>query len=156
MIFVGIDVSKAKHDCCIIDSNGSALTDSLRIYNSKEGFETLYSAILSLLDHDDISKVKIGLESTGHYSTNITNYLYSKGFDIHTLNPLATNPFRKAGILRKTETNKLTPKSLRLFPKLPDLFWSIHQASSYTLLPELPTPNDIKSCHLTKLTNIIS
>jgi transposase len=204
MIFVGIDVSKAKHDCCIIDSNGSVLADSLRIDNSKEGFETLYSAILSSLDYKDISKVKIGLESTGHYSTNITNYLYSKGFEVHTLNPLATNLFRKAGTLRKTKTDKtdakviatmlfsdesksyspvsyhiqelksLTRHRFRLigyrsklkisvtrlidviFPELPDLFWSIHQASSYSLLLELPTPNDIKSCHLTKLTNIIS
>lgn len=110
MIFVGIDVSKAKHDCCIIDSNGSVITNSLRIDNSKEGFETLYSAILSALNFDDLSNAKIGLESTGHYSTNITNYLYSKGFKVHTLNPLATNLFRKAGTLRKTKTDKTDAK----------------------------------------------
>ncbi len=204
MIFVGIDVSKAKHDCCIIDSNGSVVTDSLRIDNSMEGFKTLYSNILSALNSSDISNVKIGLESTGHYSTNITNYLYSKGFEVHTLNPLATNLFRKAGTLRKTKTDKtdakviatmlfsdesksyspvsyqiqelksLTRHRFRLigyrsklkvsltrlidiiFPELPSLFWSIHQVSSYALLLELPTPNDIKSCHLTKLNNIIT
>lgn len=97
MIFVGIDVSKAKHGCCIINSDGSVITNSLRIENSKLGFETLYSAILS--NSDDLNNVKIGLESTGHYSTNITNYLYSKGFKVHILNPLATNLFRKAGTL---------------------------------------------------------
>lgn len=57
MVFVGIDVSvsKAKHDCCIIDSNGSVIANSLRINNSKESFDTLYSTILSALNSDDYS-----------------------------------------------------------------------------------------------------
>jgi transposase len=75
MLFVGIDVAKSKHDCCIIDSDGVIITNSLRIPNSKEGFEALYDAIISALGANDISNAKIGLESTGHYSTNITNYL---------------------------------------------------------------------------------
>lgn len=204
MIFVGIDVSKAKHDCCIIDSNGSIITDSLRIDNSIQGFELLHSTIISSINSNELTNVKIGLESTGHYSTNITNYLYSKGFQVHILNPLATNLFRKAGTLRKTKTDKTDAKVIAtmlfsdesksyspvsyhiqelksltrhryrmigyrsklkisvtrlidiIFPELPCMFWSIHQASSYALLLELPTPNDIHSCHLTKLTNIIS
>lgn len=43
MLFVGIDVAKSKHDCCIIDSNGVIIDDSLRIPNTKEGFNTLYT-----------------------------------------------------------------------------------------------------------------
>lgn len=110
MLFVGIDVAKSKHDCCIIDSDGVIITDSLRISNTKEGFDTLYTSIISALHSSDFSNVKIGLESTGHYSTNITNYLYSKGFSITVLNPLVTNAFRKAGTLRKTKTDKCDAK----------------------------------------------
>lgn len=110
MLFVGIDVAKSKHDCCIIDSDGVIITDSLRISNTKEGFDTLYTSIISALHSSDFSNVKIGLESTGHYSTNITNYLYSKGFRITVLNPLVTNAFRKAGTLRKTKTDKCDAK----------------------------------------------
>lgn len=110
MLFVGIDVAKSKHDCCIIDSDGVIITDSLRIPNTKEGFDTLYTSIISSLESSDFSNVKIGLESTGHYSTNITNYLYSKGFHITILNPLATSAFRKAGTLRKTKTDKCDAK----------------------------------------------
>ncbi len=106
MIYIGIDVAKAKHDCCIIDSTGVILNDSLRISNSREGFELLYSSILSVLPNNDISNVKIGLESTGHYSTNLQNFLYAKGFHLSILNPLATNLFRKAQTLRKTKTDK--------------------------------------------------
>lgn len=110
MLFVGIDVAESKHDCCIIDSNGVIITDSLRISNTKEGFDTLYTSIISALESTDFSNVKIGLESTGHYSTNITNYLYSKGFRITVPNPFVTNTFRKAGTFRKTKTDKCDGK----------------------------------------------
>lgn len=204
MLFVGIDVAKSKHDCCIIDSDGVIITDSLRISNSKEGFQILYNTILSSLNSKDLSNVKIGLESTGHYSTNITNFLYAKGFHIVVLNPLVTNAFRKAGTLRKTKTDKCDAKVIAtmlfsdesksyspssyqiqelksltrhryrmigyrsklklsvtrlidiIFPELPDFVWSIHQNSSYQLLLELPSPKDIKKCHLTHLTHILS
>lgn len=106
MIYIGIDVAKEKHDCCIIDSDGVILNDSLRISNTLKGFELLYNSILSVLPDKDISNVKIGLESTGHYSTNIQSFLYNKGFKLSILNPLATNLFRKAQTLRKTKTDK--------------------------------------------------
>lgn len=110
MLFVGIDVAKSKHDCCMIDSDGVVITDSLRISNSKDGFQILYNTILSSLGSNDLSNVKIGLESTGHYSINITNFLHSKGFHIVLFNPLVTNAFRKAGTLRKTKTDKCDAK----------------------------------------------
>ena len=55
MLFVGIDVSKSKHDCCILDSNGVVINDSLRISNSKEGFNTLYNTIISYVKSNDLS-----------------------------------------------------------------------------------------------------
>ncbi|WP_277406920.1 IS110 family transposase [Lacrimispora xylanisolvens] len=58
MIFVGIDVAKSKHDCCIIDSDGVIHTDSLRITNSKKGFDSLYSSILSILGSRNLEHVK--------------------------------------------------------------------------------------------------
>ncbi|MFR7994977.1 MAG: hypothetical protein ACLU6S_09380 [Clostridium sp.] len=50
------------------------INDSLCISNTRDGFELLYDSILPLLPDKDISNVKIGLESTGHYSTNIQNF----------------------------------------------------------------------------------
>lgn len=110
MLYIGIDVAKSKHDCCIIDSDSVVITHSLRIPNSRVGFETLYNTIVSALIGLDISNVKIGLEATGHYSTNITNFLYSKGFSVVILNSLVTNAFRKSGTLRKTKTDKCDTK----------------------------------------------
>lgn len=110
MLYVGIDVAKHKHDCCIIDSDGVIYTNSLTINNTKEGFELLCSTIFKHLVNKDMQNVRIGLESTGHYNNNISHYLYSKGFQVTTLNPLATNLFRKAHTLRKTKTDKCDAK----------------------------------------------
>lgn len=42
-----------------------------------------------------------------------------------------------------------------LFPELPDVVSTIHQASAYALLLEYPTAKSISDCHLTKLTNLL-
>ena len=36
--YVGIDVSKFKHTCCIIDENGTIIKSSFDFENSKDGF----------------------------------------------------------------------------------------------------------------------
>lgn len=76
-------------------------------------------------------------------------------YQIQELRSLTRHRFRLIGYRTKLKVS-VTRLIDIIFPELPDFVWSIHQASSYALLLELPTPNDIKSCHLTKLTNIIN
>ena len=42
-----------------------------------------------------------------------------------------------------------------LFPELPEAVSSIHQATSYALLLEMPTAKAVADCHLTRLTNLL-
>ena len=39
MIYVGIDVAKDKHDCCILGSDGEILFSSFTIQNTLQGFD---------------------------------------------------------------------------------------------------------------------
>jgi transposase len=202
MLYVGIDIASKKHDCCIIGANAELLTPVFTFENNAEGYDILLKSIRS---HErGFSQVKIGLESTGHYGSNLTSFLVSKGFELVVFNPLSVDLYRKAGSLRKTKTDKAdaqflarmllstenssyTPncpeiadlkalirhrsrlKSIRsrlkvsvsrlvtvLFPELPGAVWSVHQASSYAMLLELPTAKSIAGCHLTRLTNLLS
>ena len=41
MIIVGIDVAKDKHDCFIMDSEGTVLVDAFTVPNTLDGFNTL-------------------------------------------------------------------------------------------------------------------
>ena len=105
MIVVGIDVAKDKHDCFIMDSEGEVLFNPFVIQNNREGFDSLYEKICSVAN--DFTKVKVGLEATGHYSYNILGYLLDKGLPTYVINPLHTNLYRKSLSLRKTKTDKV-------------------------------------------------
>lgn len=105
MIYVGIDVSKDKHDCFAIDSNGEILLDNITIQNNCEGFQILYNSLLNF--SNDANNISIGMEATGHYSNNIFNFLTEHGFNVSLINPLQTNLYRKGQSLRKTKTDKL-------------------------------------------------
>ncbi len=105
MIFVGIDVAKDKHDCFITNTDGEALFKSFSITNNLDGFDELYQKTKSVME--DISKVKVGLEATGHYSYNLLGYLIDKGFPTYVINPLHTNLYRKSLSLRQTKTDKV-------------------------------------------------
>ena len=110
MIYVGIDVAKDKHDCFITNSDGEVLFKSFPISNNREGFETLFQRIQSV--SDDLSKVKVGLEATGHYSYNLLGYLIDKGLPAYVINPLHTNLYRKSLSLRQTKTDKVDARTI--------------------------------------------
>ena len=105
MIYVGIDVAKDKHDCFITNSDGEALFKSFTIPNNRKGFEILFQKVQSV--SDDLTKVKVGLEATGHYSYNLLGFLLDKGLPTYVINPLHTNLYRKSLSLRKTKTDKV-------------------------------------------------
>ena len=44
MIYVGIDVSKDKHDCYIVNSDGVVLADVFSVENNLDGFDLLLRA----------------------------------------------------------------------------------------------------------------
>ena len=112
MIYVGIDVAKDKHDCFICNSDGEILFNAFAIPNTMEGFDNLYQKILSVTD--DLSKVKVGLEATGHYSYNLLGYLLDKGLATYIINPLHTNLYRKSLTLRKTKTDKVDARTIAM------------------------------------------
>lgn len=202
MIYVGIDVAKDKHDCCILGPDAQKLCPVLTIPNNRTGFDELYLKIFSLCE--DKTEIKVGLEATGHYSLNLLGSLIDKGLTTCVINPLHTNLYRKGLSLRKTKTDKvdafsiammlMTDRTLKpysntsyhneelksltryrfdkvqdraklktsiarlvniLFPELENLVPSLHMASVYALLAELPGASYIAGCHLTRLKNLL-
>lgn len=110
MIFIGIDVAKDKHDCFVISSDGEVLFDVFTISNTLYGFNDLLAKIKSV--SSDLSKTKVGLEATGHYSYNLLGFLLDNGLPTYVLNPLHTNLYRKSLSLRKTKTDKVDARTI--------------------------------------------
>ena len=110
VVSVGIDVSKDKHDCFIVSSEGEVLADVFTIPNTMNGFNLLLQRIQDCTTLQD--KMMVGLEATGHYSYNLLGFLLDNGLTTYVLNPLRTNLYRKSLSLRKTKTDRVDARTI--------------------------------------------
>ena len=100
--YVGIDISKYKHDFCIISNAGELIVENSSFQNNKIGFQSL----LDQLKPYNKSDVRIAFEATGHYSLNLELFLTNNGYTYIKTNPLIIHQFLKARSLRRTKTDK--------------------------------------------------
>lgn len=100
--YVGIDISKYKHDFCIISNAGELIVENQSFQNTKIGFQSL----LDRLKPYNKSDVRIAFEATGHYSLNLELFLTNNGYTYTKTNPLIIHQFLKARSLRRTKTDK--------------------------------------------------
>ena len=100
--YVGIDISKYKHDFCIITNTGEVIVENSSFENNKKGFQNL----LDQLKPYNKSEVHIAFEATGHYSLNLELFLIDQGYSFMKMNPLVIHQFLKARSLRRTKTDK--------------------------------------------------
>lgn len=100
--YVGIDISKYKHDFCIISNAGELIVENFSFQNNKIGFQSL----LDQLKPYNKSDVRIAFEATGHYSLNLELFLTNNGYTYIKTNPLIIHQFLKARSLRRTKTDK--------------------------------------------------
>ena len=84
MYFVGIDISKFKHDCVVIDELGDIIQPSWSFGNDCEGFSLLKERIDSLP-----GEKKIGLEATGHLWAESEAVPGEKRLLVHGVQPCA-------------------------------------------------------------------
>ncbi|MBI9009580.1 MAG: IS110 family transposase [Tenericutes bacterium] len=103
MYYIGIDVSKFKHTCLIASNSGEVIKDCFDIDNSTIGFTKLKSIIDSL----DSNQIKIGFESTGHYSANLAQFLINNDYKFFQLDPRRVKKFSLSLSSRKTKTDKI-------------------------------------------------
>ena len=116
MIYVGIDVASQKHDCFIMRDTGEVFSKkAFTIKNDIEGYKKLHNSINQFVESTKDSNVRIGLESTGHYSKNILLYLIKQGFQATLINPILTNMDRKASSVRKTKTDTIDAEAICKF-----------------------------------------
>ena len=97
MIYVGIDIASEKHDCCIVREDKKILS-SFTFPNSAKGFALLLDELAKQAPSENI---RVGLEATGIYGTNLAAFLRRNGIQITTLNPLLLKNNLKGTTLRK-------------------------------------------------------
>ncbi len=100
--YVGIDISKYKHDFCIISNTGEVIVENNSFENNKKGFQNF----LDSLKPYDKTCVQIAFEATGHYSLNLEHFLIDNGLTFMKINPLLIKNFLSSKNLRRTKTDK--------------------------------------------------
>ena len=123
MYIVGIDISKFKHDCFIATETGQVVKDSFSFKNDCNGFNDFLSVLKSL---DNTQEIRIGLEATGHYGSNLKIFLHDNGFSFMEINPVFSERFRQETTLRKTKTDKIDAKLIASYILT-------HEYKTYTL-----------------------
>ena len=130
--YVGIDISKYKHDFCIISNTGEVIVENFSFENNKKGFQQLLEHLKSY----NKSEVHIAFEATGHYSLNLELFLNNQGYSFIKMNPLVVHQFLKARSLRRTKTDKADSLTIANYlmsiPYIPnsDLLYNIYTLKS--------------------------
>jgi transposase len=127
MNYVGIDISKYKHDCFIITDLGEVINEGFSFTNNAEGFAMLLGE-LKLCNADN---TRIGFEATGHYGVNLKLFLEKNGYSFMEINPVFVKEYIKSQSLRRTHTDKLDPKHIAGY--LMEKVYRTHQTSFYNL-----------------------
>ena len=109
MYFIGIDISKYKHDCCIISASDQKVVSKVTIKNNKAGFDELLTIINSLSNPEDI---RIGFESTAHYALNLELFLENSLLTFMEVNPVLISEYKKSKTLRRTKTDSVDCESI--------------------------------------------
>ena len=109
MIIVGIDIASQKHDYFMIQKDTGVVfsSSSVTIPNNEHGYKKLHSDILSFSGAIGDSDIRIGLESTGIYHTNIIAFLIAHDFQVMMINPILTNMARKSGKVHSQKNDNL-------------------------------------------------
>lgn len=106
---IGIDVSKNKHDACILNENGEQIGKFMKLMNTKTSLDKFLEQIKIISEKHD-AKIRIGLEATGIYWYSLFSKI-SEDHKISIYNPAQIHAFAKVNV-RGSKTDKIDAKTI--------------------------------------------
>ena len=156
LYFVGIDISKYKHDCCILSAADQKVVSKFTFKNDLQGFEQFLSALSSLSSPEDI---RIGFESTAHYALNLELFLENAHHSFMEINPVLIKEYKKSTSLRRTKTDSVDCESIAHWLMTVEYkphskgFYHAYSLKSLTRLRDKLVRQ--RSFYLVKITNVL-
>lgn len=133
MVIVGIDIASQKHDYFMVKpETGEVFSkNAVTIRNSETGYKKLHEDITAFCGAVEDYDVRIGLESTGIYHTNIIMFLLTQNYQVMMINPILTNMARKSSKVHCPKNDNLDSQTIcKYLIEHPDEF-SPYTTSSY-------------------------
>ncbi|QGQ45728.1 IS110 family RNA-guided transposase [Metabacillus sediminilitoris] len=87
-LIIGVDIAKFKHVARAQDFRGLEFGAPIHFENTKCSFESFLEWIKELQSQNDLDKVIIGMEPTGHYWLNLAHYLKENNLKFVVVNPM--------------------------------------------------------------------
>ena len=156
LYFVGIDISKYKHDCCVISAADQQVIAKFTFGNDREGFDLLIDSLHSLADPRNI---RIGFESTSHYALNLELFLERSLQSFMEVNPVLISEHKKSTTLRRTKTDSVDCETIAKwlmtveYKPHPKGFYHSYSLKSLTRLRDRLVRQ--RSLYLIKLTDVL-
>ena len=156
LYFAGIDISKYKHDCCIISAVDQQVVSKFTFKNDKDGFSELLTVLHSLSSPEDI---RIGFESTAHYALNLELFLEKAHHSFMEVNPVLISEYKKSTTLRRTKTDRVDCESIARWLMTVEYkphskgFYHAYSLKSLTRLRDKLIRQ--RSFYLVKITNVL-
>ncbi len=115
-LFIGIDVSKAKHDVAMMDAKQKLWAPVFHIAASRAGYEQLRSRGAQMQQRHHAARIHFGVEATGEYWKNLLHFLQtlSPAFVLSVLHPVQTKKFAQAE-LRRAKADPVNAQDLARF-----------------------------------------
>lgn len=156
MYFVGIDISKYKHDCFVLNDSGEVIAKNFVFANSHDGFQSLLTLLKSF---DSSQNIKIGFEATGHYTSNLKRFLENAHYSFMESNPALISKFIHSQTLRKTKNDAIDACAIAHwlmtvdYKPYPIGFYHTYSLKSLTRLRDTIVRQ--RSLYMVKLTNVL-
>ncbi|RSD27799.1 IS110 family transposase [Mesobacillus subterraneus] len=87
-LIIGVDIAKFKHVARAQDYRGMEFGSPCFFDNTKQGFQLFLDWILQLKKEQEMEKVIVGMEPTGHYWLNLAHVLKENKIKFVAVNPL--------------------------------------------------------------------
>ena len=115
-LFVGIDISKLKHDIAVLAEDKKPVAKPLVIKDDYAGYQQLLGHLQTLAEQFQTQEFYIGMEATADYWKNLYFFLKKHADNVHLtlINPVQTRAFAKTE-LRRAKTDPVNAKDIALF-----------------------------------------
>ena len=114
-LYVGIDVSKRKHDVAIMDDRQHILTPGFVITESAAGFHQLIDRLQQVKQRCGASRIYVGMEATGDYWKNLYTFVQRRtNWSVTVVNPQQTHHFAISQ-LRRAKTDPVDAMDIARF-----------------------------------------
>ena len=112
ILFVGIDISKFKHDVAIMNENKKLVCRTFVVRESRDGYLYLLDRLDQMKRKHCTKRFYIGMEATADYWKNLFYYFKEQpGCIMVVINPVQTKAFAKAE-LRRAKTDSVDAKDI--------------------------------------------